>query len=275
MKTKLYELISQDRLSFFKTGDGNRIAYRLDGQSDKPVLVLANSIATTMSMWDSQIQDLSKHFRILRYDFRGHGSSDYTGGAYSLDRLGQDVIELLDELNISQVHFCGLSLGGMVGQWLGIHYPERINRLILSNTSSSLGPAEQWNSLIDSALQAENLEKFADMFMKNWFPAHMLEPENKIVSSFRTMVLATHPQGLAGCWAAVRDMDMRRTIALINSPTLVIAGQKDTVTLPDHSELINATIPDSKLVILPVVHLSNVERPSDFQSTILDFLLTK
>jgi 3-oxoadipate enol-lactonase len=275
MKTKLYELISEDTLSFFTTGDGCRIAYRLDGQSNRPVLVLSSSIATTMSMWNREIEEWTKHFRVLRYDFRGHGSSDFSEGAYSLDRLGRDVIELLDHLNIGKVHFCGLSLGGMVGQWLGIHSPERIDKLILSNTSPYLGPAEQWNSLIDSASQAESLEKFADMFMKNWFPSHMLEPENETVTSFRTMVLATHPQGLAGCWCAVRDMDLRRTISLINSPTLVIAGQNDTVTLPSHSELMDATIPQSKLVIFPVVHLSNVERPSDFQQAVLDFLLTK
>ena len=109
-------------------------------------------------MWDPQIEKFTKHFRVLRYDSRGHGDSDAPGGSYSLDRLGRDVIELLDTLNISRVHFCGLSLGGMVGQWLAIHAPERIDRLILCNTSAYLGPAEQFQGRIASVLKANRAE---------------------------------------------------------------------------------------------------------------------
>jgi 3-oxoadipate enol-lactonase len=128
---------------------------------DKPVLVLSNSIGTTLNMWDRQIPDLSQHFRILRYDARGHGCSGVPAGAYSVDRLGRDVIELLDSLHISRVHFCGLSLGGIVGQWLGIYTPDRIERLILCNTTSFLGPAGQWDQRIAAVLQAENMSETA------------------------------------------------------------------------------------------------------------------
>jgi 3-oxoadipate enol-lactonase len=185
------------------------------------------------------------------------------------------VIELLDALNISRVHLCGLSLGGIVGQWLGIHTPDRIDRLILCNTTSFLGPAEQWDKRIASVLQAEDMSETTEMFLSNWFPPNMLEAESAIVGTFRAMLLATHPQGLAGCYAAVRDMDMRRTVALIRCPTLVIAGQFDTVTLPGHSELIAATVLGSKLVILPAVHLSNIEYPDAFLSAVLEFLLAE
>ena len=259
--------------SFFTTGDGCRIGYRLDGALDKPVLVLSNSIATTLNMWDAQVQELSKHFRVLRYDTRGHGASGVPAGAYSMDRLGRDVIELLDSLNLSRVHFCGLSLGGMVGQWLGIHAPDRIDRLILCNTSSFLGPANQWDALIASTLRAQDMSASAAMFLGNWFPPPMLETRRDTIESFRSMVLATHPPGLAGCFAAVRDFDLRRTIALIICPTLVIAGQYDTVTLATHSELIAATVPGSKLVVLPAVHMSNIEFPLEFMSAVLEFLL--
>jgi 3-oxoadipate enol-lactonase len=260
-------------LSIFTTGDGCQIAYRFDGAGDKPVLVLSNSIATTLNMWDAQIQGLSKHFRILRYDTRGHGASGVPAGAYSIDRLGRDVIELLDALQISRVHFCGLSLGGVVGQWLGIHVPEKIDRLILCNTSSYLGSADQWDELIASVLQAKDMSETAEMFLGNWFPSRMLDEERAIIGSFRSMVLATHPQGLAGCLAAIRDMDLRRTIALITRPTLVIAGQYDTVTLASHSELIARTVQGSKLTVLPAVHMSNVEYPADFLNAVLEFLL--
>ncbi|GHO92665.1 3-oxoadipate enol-lactonase [Reticulibacter mediterranei] len=264
----------QDR-SFFTTGDGYRIAYRFDGSANKPVLVLSNSIATTLNMWDGQIQDLSQHFRVLRYDMRGHGASDVPVGAYSLDRLGRDVIEMLDASDIDRVHFCGLSLGGFVGQWLGVHTPERIDRLILSNTSSYLGPAEQWDRLIISVLQAKDMSATTTMFLNNWFPRYMLEEENPTIEPFRATLLTMQPQGLAGCYAVVRDTDMRRTIALIPNPTLVIGGQYDTVTLPSHSELIAATIPGSKLVMLPAVHLSNIEYSNDFLNMVLDFLLSE
>jgi 3-oxoadipate enol-lactonase len=259
-------------LSSFATGDGCRIAYRFDGPTNKPVLVLSNSIGTTLNMWDLQIPDLSKHFRVLRYDTRGHGASSVPPGPYSIDRLGRDVIELLDALNISQAHFCGLSLGGLVGQWLGIHTPDRIDRLILCNTSSFLGPAEQRDSRIASVLQAGNMSKTVEMFLSHWFPPYMLQAESSIIGTFRAMLLATHPQGLAGCFAAVRDMDTRRTVALIRCPTLVIAGQYDTVTLPSHSELIAAAVPGSTLVILPAVYLSNIEYPDAFRSVVLEFL---
>lgn len=262
-------------VSFFTTGDGCRIGYRLDGPAGNPVLVLSNSIGTTFHMWDGQIEELAKHFRVLRYDFRGHGASDAPAGAYSIARLGRDVIELLDALNISQVHFCGLSLGGMVGQWLGIHAPERIDRLILCNTSSYLGPASEFDRLIASVLQAKDMSETADRFLHNWFPPLMLEEESAIIEPFRSTLLAMRPQGLAGCYAAVRDLDMRRTVALIPHQTLVIAGQYDTVTLPSHGELIAATVPGAKLVVLPVVHLSNIERPADFLRIVLEFLLSK
>jgi 3-oxoadipate enol-lactonase len=261
-------------LSIFTTGDGCPIAYRFDGPADKPVLVLSNSIGTTLNMWDIQIPDLSKQFRVLRYDMRGHGASGVPAGAYSVDRLGRDVIELLDALNISRVHFCGLSLGGIVGQWLGIHTPERIDRLILSNTSSFLGSAEQWDSRIAAVLQAENLSETAEMFLRSWFPPHMLQSESAIIGTFRAMLLRTHPQGFAGSYAAVRDMDMRRTLALIPCPTLVIAGQYDTVTSLSHSELIAATVPRSELVVLPAVHLTNIEHPTAFRDAVLEFLLS-
>ncbi|WP_432719677.1 alpha/beta fold hydrolase [Jeongeupia wiesaeckerbachi] len=261
-----------DNQSFFTTGDGCKIAYRLDGPADKPVLMLANSIATTLAMWDGQISALTKHFRVLRYDMRGHGQSDAPVGAYSLDRLGRDVVELLDALGIGQIHFCGLSLGGIVGQWLGIHAASRIDRLILCNTSPYLGPAGPYDELIRGLTHAKDMVSMADMFMTNWFPAAMREQEQAEVQRFRDMVLATSPQGLAGSFAVVRDMDLRRTISLIARPTLVIAGRYDMVTQLSHSEQIAATIPDARLIILPAVHLSNVELPEAFLDALMAFL---
>src|SRR5262245_7316914 len=133
---------------FFTTSDGVRIAWRFDGPPDAPVLVLSNSIATSLEMWDGQIAGLTRHFRVLRFDPRGNGRSGLPDGPYSLDRLGHDVVELLDSLRLERVHFCGLSLGGLIAQWLGVHVPERIDRLVIANASSYLGPAPPWDRLI-------------------------------------------------------------------------------------------------------------------------------
>ena len=261
-----------NELDFATVGDGARIAYRIDGDAEKPVLVLSNSIGTTLRMWDLQMEDLSKHFRVLRYDFRGHGGSSIPVGAYSLDRLGRDVIELLDALRIERVHFLGLSLGGFVGQWLGIHAPERIDRLILSNTSAYLGPARVFDERITAVLQAVDMLETAETFLANWFPARMLAAKEPVVEKFRAMLRGTDRQGLAGLFAAVRDSDLRRTVALISRPTLVIAGRDDTVTALSHSEFIAATVPGATLVVLPAVHLPNIEYPGEYIEAVLGFL---
>ncbi|TPL84106.1 alpha/beta fold hydrolase [Mesorhizobium sp. B2-3-14] len=259
-------------LNFVTVGDGTRIAYQLDGDAGQPVLVLSNSIATTLHMWDGQIGELSRRFRVLRYDFRGHGGSSVPIGAYSLDRLGRDVIELIDALGLGQVHFLGLSLGGFVGQWLGIHAPERVDRLILSNTSSHLSPASYFDERIAVVRQAPDMSETAEVFLNNWFPAGMVAANEPVIEKFRAMLLEIDRLGLAGLFAAVRDADLRRTVALIDRPTLVIAGQHDTVTAASHSELIAAAVPGVKLVVLPAVHLSNVEYPTEFMQAVLDFL---
>lgn len=260
-------------ISHYTAGDGARIAYRYDGRADLPTLVLANSIGTTLHMWDAQIPALTRHFRVLRYDYRGHGASSVPQGPYSLDRLGRDVLELMDGLGVEHAHFLGLSLGGIVGLWLGVHAPQRIDRLVLSNTSAYLGPAPQWDERIAATLQAENMSETAETFLKNWFPAAWLQQSNPAVEPFRAMLLNTDKHGLAGAFAAVRDFDLRRTMALIPNPTLVIAGQHDTVTAASHGEQIAATIPGARLLTLPAVHLANIELPQAFEAAVLEFLL--
>jgi 3-oxoadipate enol-lactonase len=252
-------------------GDGTRIHYRLDGPESAPMLVLSNSIATTLEMWDRNIADLGRHFRVLRYDTRGHGLSDAPAGAYSMERLGRDVIELLDALGIDRAHFCGISLGGLIGQWLGSHEPSRVHRLILANTSAYLGPAPQWDAQIAGVLDAPDLTDIAAIFLRNWLPDRLLADEATI-EPFRNGILGMQARGLAGCLAAVRDADLRRALPLIRAHTLVIIGEHDPVCLPDHGRLIADTIPDARPLHLPVKHLSNVEDPAAFADVVLSFL---
>lgn len=256
----------------FTTADGCRSAYRIDGPVDRPVLMLSNSIATNLHMWDRSVAALGRSFRLLRYDTRGHGGSDAPAGPYSMDRLGRDVVELLDFLDIDRAHFLGLSLGGFIGQWLGVFAPNRIDRLILSNTAPYLAAELHFDDQIHAVLAASDMDAIADGFMRNWFPATMLAAPNEIVDEFSNMVLTTSPRGLAGCFAALRDVDLRRVIALIAAPTLVIGGESDTVTRPNHSEAIATTIAGARLVLLPGVHILNVEQAERFNSEVLGFL---
>jgi len=258
--------------SSFLTGDGVRIVYQFDGEAGLPVLLLSNSIGTDLHMWDEQVPLFAKHFHVLRYDARGHGASDAPAGPYSLDRLGRDVVELLDALRLERVHVLGLSLGGFVGQWLGVHAPERVGRLVLSNTAAYLGPAVTWDKAIERLLQAPDMADTAEMFMANWFPRALLETSNPVVEGFRTTLQATPRQGIAGSWAAIRDADLRRTIRLIENPTLVIAGEHDTVTSAAHGEAIATAIAGARFRLLPTVHLSNVELPDAFVGLVTDFL---
>lgn len=256
----------------FTTSDAQRIAYRLEGDAGRPLLMLSNSIATDMSMWDGVMPQLLERFRVLRYDMRGHGASDVPAGAYSLDRLGRDALELMDALELERVHFLGLSLGGMVAQWLGIHAPERIDHLVLAHTAAYLGPAADWAPRIQTILRTATPNETAEAFLGNWFPAEMREKSDPRIEPFRQVLLETDPRGIAGALAAVRDMDLRRTITLIARPTLVIGGKCDTVTRAEHSEEIAAAIPGAKLALLPAVHMSNVEMSEGFLAEVGRFL---
>lgn len=258
----------------FTLGDGTALAFRLDGDAALPVLILSNSIATDLTMWDDNVPALARHFRVLRYDTRGHGRSGAPAGDYSLDRLGRDVLELMDHLGIERAHFLGLSLGGFVGQWLGVHAPERIDRLILSNTAPWLGPAPQWDALIARLREPEPMEEFARMFVANWFPPGLRDGDGATVARFRAMILRTPPHGLAGAFAVVRDADLRRLLPLVDRPTLVIGGEFDTVALPEHSEQIAAGIAGARLAMLPTVHLPNVEQADAYVAQVLRFLGT-
>jgi len=258
-------------MQYITTGDGCRIACRFDGPQDAPLLVLSNSLGTDMGMWEPQMAAWTQAFHVLRYDQRGHGGSDAPAGAYSIDRLGRDAVELLDALGIARVHFCGLSLGGMTGQWLGVHAPERIDRLVLANTSAHMGPPSAWQGRIEGVLR-DGMAPLAEASIARWFTPDFPARFPEAVEPIRAMLLATNPAGYAGCCAAIRDMDQRRTIALIDRPTLVIGSKLDPATPPPHSEALARAIEGAELLMLEAAHLSNVERPDAFARAVLDFL---
>jgi 3-oxoadipate enol-lactonase len=254
-------------ISTFIASDGAALAYRFDGPVDAPVLMLSNSLGTAMEMWAPQVGPLARAFRILRYDSRGHGRSAAPMGPYSIERLGLDALELIGGLKVGPVHFCGLSMGGMVGQWLAIHAPEALNRLVLSNTAASLGPASAWQARID-AIERHGIEAVSSVVRDRWFSA---QAAPTVIAFGTAMVLATDPQGYAACCAAIRDMDQRAGLARIRKPTLVIAGAADVATPPERAaELVNA-IAGARLQTLDAGHLSNLEQPIAFNEVVTRF----
>lgn len=251
--------------------DGCTIAARFDGPEDAPVLVLSNSLGTHHAMWDEQMAALTKKFRVLRYDTRGHGASDAPPGAYSLDRLGRDVIDMLDLLDIEQAHFCGLSLGGMTGQWLAVHAPARFGRLVLANTSAYMGPPSGWQSRIESVWHS-GMAPLAEAAIGRWFTPGFADAAPQAVAAIRAMLLQSSAQGYAGCCAAIRDMDLRPVAALNRVPTLVIAGAADPATSVADAQFLQQQAADARLAVLEAAHLSNVEQPEGFTAAVIDFL---
>jgi 3-oxoadipate enol-lactonase len=252
--------------------NGIEIHYTVDGEEDAPPLLFSNSLGTDLGMWDGQVPELAGSFRIVRYDSRGHGQSSAPAGNYSLDQLGRDAVALLDHLEIEKTAFCGLSKGGMVGQWLGIHAPERVSRLVLSNTSSHIPTREMWDGRIATVTEG-GMEAITQTVLERWFTPGFLERNPGEANRIRDMLLNTPPQGYAGCCAAIRDMDIREEVSAIRIPTLVIIGEKDPATTPEQGELIAKSVKGATLtVISDAAHLSNVEQPEQYMKALKGFL---
>jgi 3-oxoadipate enol-lactonase len=251
--------------------EGAAFQFRLDGDPAAPALLLSNSLSSDLSMWDDQVPVWAQHFHIIRYDGRGHGQSAVTPGPYTMDRLGRDAIAVLDALGIARAHFCGLSMGGMVGMWLLTHAPDRVGRAVLANTAAYMGPASLWDGRIALA-QAGGMEATVEPTVKRWFPASFHDSAPGAIDQMRAMIRRVPVEGYAACCAAIRDMDQREAIRAITTPTLVLVGAKDPATTPADGALIHAAIAGSQLATLDAAHLSNIEQPEAFTRAVLDFL---
>lgn len=255
----------------FQTGDGCAIAYERSGAADKRTLVLAPSLGTSMALFDAQMAVLGEAFSIVRFDLRGHGASEGPAGGYSMDRLGRDVVELLDHLGEERAHFLGVSIGGMIGQWLGYRAPERIESLVLANTSAYMGPPSGWDDRI-GVVQAQGTEAMAAPAVDRWFTKRFQQSDPTEVGRISDMIKATSANGYSGCCAAIRDMDLRPTAPLVAPRCLVIAGREDPATPPEHADFLCEQIKSAARVDFDAAHLSNVEQPSAFSAAVLSFL---
>jgi len=257
-------------MSLVETG-GARIHYAIEGADGAPVLAFSNSLGTNYSMWDLQAQELRSKFRILRYDTRGHGQSAVLPGPYTIEQLGNDFLGLLNELHLGPVHFCGLSMGGMIGMWLGIHTPDRLNKLVLCNTGAKIGTHETWKSRIE-AVQKGGMKSIASGVIERWFTAAFRTKAPATVAQIQKMLEETNPDGYAACCAAVRDYDCREHLERISAQTLVISGAHDTATLPADGQFLAAHIRGTKYAELEAAHLSNIEDGARFTREVAAFL---
>ena len=253
--------------------DGVAIYFRDEGRQGRPALMLSHSLGLDHAMWDAQVGDWLPHFRILRFDTRGHGASGATAGDYSIERLGRDALAVADAAGIDRFAFCGLSLGGMIGQWLAIHAANRLTHLILANTSPRLTDPSVMESRRQAVL-AGGMASVADSVMARFFSPVMLRSAAPAIASVKRTLLATSPTGYAGCCAAIRDMDQTGGLRAIEVPTLVISGDADVATpWTGHGELLTEAIDGARAVRLRAAHLSNLERPRSFCKAVLDFIL--
>ena len=255
----------------FALAAGARLRYRIEGARDAPVLVLSNSLGTHLAMWDAQMPALVERFRVLRYDSRGHGRSDVTPGPYATERLARDVVALLDELDIARAHFCGLSMGGMVGMWLGARAGDRIDHLVLCNTAPKIRTPEAYDARID-AVRRGGMEAIADAVLERWFTAGFRERYPDQVQDMRRMLTATAPEGYVASCAAVRDTELWAALADISRPTLIVSGTHDAATPPADGRRMAQEIRGAKYVELDAAHISNVEQAERFTAQVVDFL---
>jgi len=248
-----------------------QIHYALEGQAVKPVLVLSNSLGTDFSMWDPQVAEFVKSFRVLRYDTRGHGRSPVTPGPYSIGQLAEDVLGLADALKMDRFHFCGLSMGGMVGMWLAVNAPQRLLKLVLCSTAAKIGTPEMWNTRIDT-VRKQGMKPVAAATIERWFSPAFRAKNPATVASIQKMLEAAHPEGYAACCAAVRDFDFCEQLQRIRTSTLVISGTYDPATPPADGRFLTDHIQGARYVELNAAHLSNVEDPDRFTREVSTFL---
>lgn len=254
--------------------NGIDMQYTLDGPATAPVLTLSHSLATDLSMWDPQMSALTARYRVLRYDTRGHGGSGAPAGAYTLEQLADDVRALLKALGIARTHWCGLSMGGMIGQTVALKTPEILASLMLCDTSSRV-PAEArplWAERIKTA-ETQGMEPLVEPTIGRWFTAPFIQQRKDVIDVVRAMIRRTPPRGYAGCCHAISQLDLTDRLHAIKLPTLVVVGEEDQGTPVAASRAIQERVKDSELQILKSAsHLSNMEQPDAFVSAITAFL---
>lgn len=248
-----------------------QINYQTFGDSKNPAIVFSNSLGTNYSMWQAQIEHFQKHYYVICYDTRGHGQSTAPQGPYHLEQLGQDVIALLDHLGVQLASFCGISMGGLTGQWLAVHYPQRFHRVIVCNTAAKIGIETAW---LDRAklVREQGLAQIAATAASRWFTESFIQSQAATVELLSQHLAAGSAEGYASCCEALAKADLREDIKTISVPVLIVAGQFDPVTTVDDAKQMLAAIPGSQLFEIAASHISNIECPAEFNTAVENFI---
>ena len=255
----------------FIDANGVHLRYRLEGEPGAPAIVFSNSLGTNLWMWEAQISALRNDFSILRYDTRGHGLSAVPPGPCTQEQLGGDILALMDALEIRQAHFCGLSMGGQVGIWLGANAPDRFARLVLCDTAAHIGNPDIWNVRI-AAIRAGGMPAIVSGTIERWFTQKFRVRAPEVIASVRQMILDTPPQGYIACCEAIRDTDLTEQATRINAPTLVISGAHDPAAPPVQGRLLASMIRGARYLEFVTAHLSNIEAAPQFTNAVREFL---
>lgn len=251
--------------------NNTEINYRFEDYGHENTLVFSNSLGTNFSMWKKQHEEISKHFNILFYDTRGHGKSEVTEGDYSAELLGNDILQLTEFLGIHYFYFCGISMGGLIGQWLALNGEGRIKKLIISNTAAKIGTGEGWNSRIKSVSE-NGLSSILEATAERWFTESFNKNHKNEVDGILKNFAETPLRGYISNCAMVRDADFRNDLFKISIPTLIISGKYDEVTTVEDGVFLQTNIKNAEHVILETCHLSNFEKPTELNSAVIQFL---
>ena len=252
--------------------DRIRLNVEADPDNGKPALLLTNALGSDMTMWEDQLPALREHFRVIRFDDRGHGGSDVPDTPYTIDRLGRDARGVLDATGVESAHVVGLSKGGMVAAWLAANKPDYVEKLVICAAAPHLPPRDMWEGRAKTA-RNEGLSALIDAVIGRWFREGFRHAAPETVARIRAMVLATPAEGYAACCEAIGEMDLRDDLSLIQAPTLVICGEHDAGAQPAKVREWVATIDGARMeVIRNAAHLCNVEQPAAFNAALLGFL---
>jgi len=250
------------------------MAYQIDGPDNGPPILMSNSLMSSLEMWDSNIASLTDRYRVIRYDTRGHGQSEVTQGPYSINLLAADLVALMDALNIHSAHLVGLSMGGMICQYIGANNPERVLSLSLCDTASEMPPRSLWEERFTTAKEM-GIPGLVDGTINRWFLADFIKSNPTQIDMVRKMILSTPVEGYLGCASAVRDMAQSTMLLKIKAPTMVLVGKQDPACTVEQATVLNRLIPHSSMIVIDqAAHLSNIEKPQEFNSALRGFLDT-
>ncbi|MFV5426160.1 3-oxoadipate enol-lactonase [Acinetobacter towneri] len=253
------------------TSNDAQINYQTFGDATKPALIFSNSLGTNFKMWQAQIDFFQQDFFVICYDTRGHGASSAPQGPYSIDQLGQDVVNLLDHLNVEKAAFCGVSMGGLTGQWLAIHRPERFNQVVVCNTAAKIGQEQAWNDRA-ALVREQGLQPIASTAASRWFTEPFIQSNATVVNNLQNDLAAGSAEGYASCCEALAKADVREQLKDITVPVLVVAGQQDPVTTVVDGQFMVERIANSQLFEINASHISNVELPNEFNQAVKQFI---